>query len=215
MKRVVLFLLGAMLATGAMAQKNVRAAYKDSIATFRILYKADFLKEERSPFFHHPKCVDSLRFFDADMDYRVWADIELTPESVPFDMPTTSGKLKPHKQYGILSFTLKGKPYRLSLYQNLNLLKDAKYKNELFLPFKDHTNSVTTYGGGRYIDLQLGDIVKDPATGKIRILVDFNKCYNPYCAYKDGYNCPIPPSENYLTLPVKAGEKIYAGHHLD
>jgi len=75
----------------------------------------------------------------------------------------------------------------------------------LFLPFKDFTNNESTYGGGRYINFLDTDI-KD---GKIEI--DFNKSYNPWCAYSDGFNCPIPPKENHIETEVTAGEKNFKG----
>ena len=78
-------------------------------------------------------------------------------------------------------------------------------KDHLFVPFKDWTNGEESYGGGRYIDLKTGDITD----GKITI--DFNKCYNPWCAYSDGYNCPIPPVENHFELKIEAGEKMWTG----
>jgi len=73
----------------------------------------------------------------------------------------------------------------------------------LFLPFNDYTNYETTYGGGRYIDIQVGDIADN------KVLLDFNKSYNPYCAYADGFSCPIPPSENYVHTHVLAGERVF------
>jgi uncharacterized protein (DUF1684 family) len=75
----------------------------------------------------------------------------------------------------------------------------------LFLPFQDETNGDDTYGGGRYMDLKITDIRDN------RITLDFNKCYNPWCAYSDGYNCPVPPKSNHLPIEVKAGEKMFKG----
>jgi uncharacterized protein (DUF1684 family) len=73
----------------------------------------------------------------------------------------------------------------------------------LFIPFNDLTNYEETYGGGRYLDVSTTDIVNG------KMVVDFNKSYNPYCAYSDGYNCPIPPDANKLQVTIKAGEKNY------
>ena len=78
-----------------------------------------------------------------------------------------------------------------------------QFRNELFLPFKDKTNANGSYGGGRYIDIKISDI----ENGKV--ILDFNKAYNPWCAYSDGYSCPIPPKENHLKIAVTAGEKEY------
>ena len=81
---------------------------------------------------------------------------------------------------------------------------DPEYSNHLFIPFNDITNGVETYDAGRYIDLEIpkGDT----------IIIDFNKAYNPYCAYNDGYSCPIPPEENNLEVEVKAGVMAFEKH---
>lgn len=89
-----------------------------------------------------------------------------------------------------------------------DLLQRAEYHNYLFLPFTDVSNAEETYEGGRYMDLTTGDIQNNT------VLLDFNKAYNPYCAYVSGkYNCPIPPKENALPVAIKAGEKAYQGSH--
>src|SRR5690606_10222897 len=124
----------------------------------------------------------------------------------PFMMPTRSGKVKEYRQYALITFQLHGKDITMAVYQSQTLIKDPKYKDHLFLPFTDDTNYKETYGGGRYIDLDLTDIKNS------KIVVRFNKCYNPYCAYSDGYNCPIPPKENSLAIEIKAGEKAFGRH---
>ena len=86
---------------------------------------------------------------------------------------------------------------KLNIYQNHRLRKMEKYRNHLFLPFTDLTNGEETYGGGRYIDLSIPD--------SDTIIIDFNKAYNPYCAYSSTRSCPIPPRENDLDLKVEAG----------
>ncbi len=77
----------------------------------------------------------------------------------------------------------------------------------LFLPFTDLTNGDQTYGGGRYIDLSRADVEKK------EVWIDFNHAYNPWCAYSDGYNCPVPPRENALPVAILAGEMMYSGPH--
>ncbi|HTN16588.1 MAG TPA: DUF1684 domain-containing protein [Chitinophagaceae bacterium] len=175
--------------------------YPDSIALFRKHYKEDFIKEERSPLKGNDTAY--LRFFPVNKAYAVNATLELTPKSPQFQMQTHSGKVQQYRQYGVANFILKGKKYKLHLYQNLSLIQQEKHKNHLFLPFNDLTNYESTYGGGRYIDLSTDNI----HSGTIRI--DFNKCYNPYCAFKEGYSCPIPPVENRLQLRIEAGEKLF------
>ncbi|MDO3384294.1 DUF1684 domain-containing protein, partial [Gilvimarinus sp. SDUM040013] len=107
---------------------------------------------------------------------------------------------------GVASFTLKGKKFKLNIYQNQSLITSPEYKNHLFLPFNDLTNNTTSYEGGRYIDLEI-----PPAKSKI-IIIDFNKAYNPYCAYNHKYSCPIPPADNFLDIEINAGVKKYQKH---
>jgi uncharacterized protein (DUF1684 family) len=85
----------------------------------------------------------------------------------------------------------------------MTLIRQPQFKDYLFLPFKDDTNGVETYGGGRYMDVRIST-VKD---GKI--ILNFNKAYNPYCAYNEGFNCPIPPQENHLNIAIRAGERNF------
>ncbi len=91
----------------------------------------------------------------------------------------------------------------LYIYQSEALMQQEKYKYYLFVPFGDVTSGFTSYGGGRYMDFTFQDIKNN------KLSIDFNKAYNPYCAYTAGYNCPIPPKENLLTVAIDAGEKSY------
>lgn len=136
-------------------------------------------------------------FFPIDLQYRVEAVLTVTNESSFFPMKTTSQKLKEHRVYGMLTFTLKGKTFEVPVYQSKMLLAVEKYKNYLFFPLTDLTNGESSYGAGRYIDLRIPE-------GNT-IIIDFNKAYNPYCAYSDGYSCPIVPADNHLDVEVLAG----------
>jgi uncharacterized protein (DUF1684 family) len=82
-------------------------------------------------------------------------------------------------------------------------MKQEKLREYLFVPFGDATSGFESYGGGRYIEFYISDIKNN------KVIIDFNKAYNPYCAYTTGYNCPIPPAENLLTVAIPAGEKNY------
>ena len=175
--------------------------YTDSILRHRQHYKEEFISEEHSPLKGND--TSYLRFFRPDSKYRVLATFTLTPESMTLDMPTYSGKKKVYKQYGILTFKIDNRKCSLQVFQSLALIIDPKYKDHLFVPFTDATTYNETYGGGRYIDLLTTDIQDN------KIIIDFNKAYNPYCAYADGYNCPIPPTENRLKVAIKAGEKLF------
>lgn len=177
--------------------------YNDQIALHRENYKQDFIKESHSPL--KETDLKDLHFYDADSTYNVIATVDLLKNEKIFKMPTYDGTSKEFYRFAHIIFNLNGSPVTMTLYKSIALAANPVYKNLLFLPFTDETNNKETYGGGRYIDLSSADI-KD---GKIE--VDFNKAYNPYCAYSDGYRCPVPPEENDLSLEIKAGEKLYSG----
>ncbi|MDH5828330.1 peptide deformylase [Sphingobacterium sp. SG20118] len=147
--------------------------------------------------------VQFLDYFPVDQDYRVTADVTLLLGEETFKMPTYDGTSNPYKRYAILNFTLNNKPYQLTVYQSAALFQNPQYKNHLFLPFLDLTNGEESYSGGRYIDLSTEDIISGKAT------IDFNTAYNPYCAYSNGYRCPVPPQENILETKIMAGEKAF------
>jgi uncharacterized protein (DUF1684 family) len=118
----------------------------------------------------------------------------------------TSGKRIPEQyfiRYGKLTFTIDSVAYQLTVFQSKDLVNNAAYRDYLFLPFGDKTNGNSTYGTGRYIDLLITDIKDGKCT------IDFNKAYNPYCAYSNDYNCPIPPKENRLPIIIEAGEENF------
>ncbi|MCD6010898.1 MAG: hypothetical protein K0Q79_760 [Flavipsychrobacter sp.] len=175
--------------------------YADSIAQFRRKYIEDLLADKRAPV-KLPQ-VQYIDFYPADRAYCVWATFAETPGSSPFMVPTHSGKQKPFKEYGVLTFSVDKVLCTLHVYQSVDLVKNAVHKDDLFIMFNDETNYETTYAGGRYIDLTVNDI-RDGG-----VWLDFNKCYNPYCAYTDGFSCPIPPDENRLRIAIKAGEKMF------
>lgn len=147
------------------------------------------------------KKFSTLDFFPIDSNYRIKAKFIRTPDEIPFEMPTTTDRKSIEVKYGEVHFNINGKQLKLSIYQNTELTLKPEYKNYLFLPFMDTTNGNESYGGGRYLDLETpkGDI----------IILDFNKAYNPYCAYNFKYSCPIPPLENHLDISIKAGVKAF------
>lgn len=149
-----------------------------------------------------------IQFYSVDKEYRVEADFKAATKSDWLTFKTSGTKTKIFKLYGTLSFALNGKPYQLNIYESQELMMNEEYRNYLFLPFTDVTNGSETYISGRYLDLSTTDIKSK------KVVLDFNKAYNPYCAYVDGvYNCPIPPKENALAVVIKAGEKSFSKSH--
>jgi uncharacterized protein (DUF1684 family) len=199
MKNIATFLFIFVFGHQLSAQDTLSYAYQ--IEQHREHYKQDFIKDERSPL--KEKELKYLRFFEADSTYAIEANFALTPDAKPFEMATYSGMLKPYKKYGVFTFKIDSTEHQLAVYQNLRLAKMPGFQDYLFLPFRDWTNSETTYGGGRYLDFKTTDIVDGKMT------IDFNKTYNPWCHYSDGYNCPIPPKENHLEVEIVAGERNF------
>lgn len=146
----------------------------------------------------------NMHFFDINSDYRVTASFERVTNSPWFEMNTSGLTKKVFRVYGKVSFTLQGTPVTLSVYQSQDGIQSATNKTYLFLPFTDATTGHESYAGGRYIDLKVEDIQNN------KITIDFNKAYNPYCAYVAGkYNCPVPPASNAISIPIKAGERAF------
>jgi uncharacterized protein (DUF1684 family) len=195
MKYVLIFLL--LSSTASFAQDH-----KAQIAAFREKYKADFLEDKNSPL--KKEDLQYLRFYDADSTYRVEAKAEVVASAPAFVMPVFAGTGSEYVKYATLSMQVNGKPVTLSVYRNTRLAKIPAYADYLFLPFTDETNGKETYGGGRYIDLREADFKNGTVT------IDFNKTYNPYCAFAGGYSCPKPPDENQLKIAIPAGEKKFA-----
>ena len=187
---------------------NIKCFAQDfnaQITAFRKNYTEDFLMDKSSPL--KKEYLQYLRFYDADSTYSVTAKETLVNNAQPFIMPVFSGTGREYVQYAKLDFTLKGKTMQLTVYRNIALSKLPQFNDYLFLPFTDETNGKESYGGGRYIDIREGDFKNGI------IIIDFNKAYNPYCAFSNGYACPKPPAENMLPIAVEAGEKMFAKAH--
>ena len=150
------------------------------------------------------KTFDGLDFFPIDSMFVVKAQLERTPNTPYFEMKTTTNRVAKERVFGVLSFTINGQLLKLNVYQSEPDMDSDADSDYLFLPFLDLTNGETTYGGGRYIDLSI------PKTDEM--IIDFNKAYNPYCAYNERYSCPIVPRENYLALEIRAGVKRFKDH---
>jgi uncharacterized protein len=127
--------------------------------------------------------------------------LDMEVEAIPFEKPenvqiqTTTGDIRWYLRWGEFRFTIGHEEARLTIYK---IPPDT-----FFLPFVDTLAGTETYPAGRYLEpVHLGDN---------RFRVDFNQAYNPYCVYGLGWNCPITPKENHLSVPIRAGEKIPTG----
>ncbi|MDN3666477.1 DUF1684 domain-containing protein [Algibacter miyuki] len=171
-------------------QKTLNGEFKDATVSP--------LKEEDR------KAFEGLDFFKFDSTFVVSATLKRVENAEWFNMKTTTSRVSKERVFGVLSFQLKGKTFQLNVYQGEDLMQKEGFEDYLFLPFLDETNGVESYGGGRYIDLTI------PETDEV--IIDFNKAYNPYCAYNSKFSCPIVPRINYLKTRVEAGVKVFDKH---
>ncbi len=136
-----------------------------------------------------------LRYFPIDQNYSVPAVLRRSDERPVFEMPTSTGALRKMQLVGVLEFTLQGEVRSLGAF-----VPDGTERiTNLFVPFADQTTGTETYSAGRYLDID------STTTGYHTI--DFNRAYNPYCAYNASYECPFPPPTNRMKAPIRAGEK--------
>jgi uncharacterized protein (DUF1684 family) len=180
------------------ANADEEKRYIQELLQFRMEKDSFLLTSPRSPIkkedrqtFHH------LKYYEVNPQFVVRATLHRDEKQPPLTITTTKGETRSAVSYGRLEFTLLGKPLHLTAYK----FTDRRSEGELFVPFTDSTSGRETYGAGRYLDLKENETAE--------YVLDFNKAYNPYCAYNEDYSCPIPPRENRLSLSVTAGEKIY------
>ena len=133
-----------------------------------------------------------LRYFDPDPALRFEAALARPDTSEYEDIQTSDGQIQHLPRAGTLRFDLGGRHVALTAYDQ---------GHELFIPFRDATSGEQTYGSGRYVEAHhLGGDTYE---------IDFNTAYNPYCAYNDSWSCPLPPRENWLDVPIRAGEMSF------
>ncbi|RED92817.1 DUF1684 domain-containing protein [Marinoscillum furvescens] len=200
MKKIIY--LALILAIAAIAYSTMSGsddpAYIQQIADERA-ERVRYLKtSESSPFQQYDLDFYPLEFFQIDPAYRVRANLERIQSPSRISIPSSDGSSAPYSKFAYAHFTLDGQKLKLLI------LKPAGFgavPNTYFTAFADATSGETTYGGGRYLDLDIGK--------SDNIIIDFNNAYNPYCAYTSEYACPLPPPENLLPVAVAAGEKDY------
>jgi uncharacterized protein (DUF1684 family) len=192
--RIFFILVSFAFTSSVLAQSK---SYRDSIES----YFKKYVKEHEVV---SGKDKEFMSFFPVNEKYRMTSRFERTLNSPWFRMESSGPIKKNYRIYGTIHFTINDTSVTLNIYQSQDLMTTKEYKDHLFIPFTDATSGEETYESGRYIDLEIKDILED------KVLIDFNKAYNPYCAYVKGkYSCPIPPRENYLPVAIEAGEKIF------
>ncbi len=162
--------------------------------------KDRFMKTSaESPFAKNKDDYKGLNYFPIDQKYRIIADLVPIENKKIVTLKTNDGKDERYQEYAYAEFDLEQFHNKLVIYEMIDM---GPFRGKLFLAFGDATSANETYGAGRYLDVE-----KNP--GSTTITLDFNKAYNPYCAYNETYSCPLPPPENLLNVAIRAGEKSY------
>jgi uncharacterized protein (DUF1684 family) len=175
-----------------------RAQAEHELAAFRAEKDAFLARDPHSPFTHEQRhAFAGLSYYPFNPALRLELEMDRNVPSDVVTVDTSTGDSQEYRRAGKVRFAVEGQHAELTLYRATD--------GGLFLPLRDATSGDETYGAGRYLEpLMLGDR---------HVLVDFNYLYNPYCAYNDAWSCPLPPRENWLTVPIRAGEKVFAADH--
>ncbi len=158
--------------------------------------RKDFLKSDpQSPFVLFEVPYTEPEYFPIDAKYKVNARVERLDTKSVIQLADNKGEKQRYQRFAWLHFRLDGQAHKLMV------LKPAGFgaNDFFFLAFSDETSGDTSYGGGRYLDVEIGKSDK--------VVLDFNLAYSPYCAYVEEYSCPLPLRENRLGLLIEAGEK--------
>ncbi|MFT4833341.1 MAG: hypothetical protein ACI83W_000963 [Marinoscillum sp.] len=173
-------------------------AYANKIGDIRA-ERVKYLKSSKqSPFVQFNKKYQPIQYFTVNPTFKVRANLERLDNPQRVTIQNSDGTSAQYSKFAYASFKLQDQTMKILI------LKQAGFgalPNAYFTAFADNTSGRETYGGGRYLDLDIGK--------SDNIEIDFNLAYNPYCAYIDEYSCPLPPAENILPLAIIAGEKDY------
>lgn len=178
-------------------------SYPDALAAFRADKDAFFRSAPNSPIPEAERAsFEGLPYYPVD-EALSFDGLELEPytgdEPVRFEIPTSDGKTRPAERAGVFRFPVEGADRTLTAY-----VFEGDDRSSVFVPFLDTTSGTETYGAGRYLDIER----EDDGTYSL----DFNLAYHPSCVYDPRYSCPLTPAENRLSVPIRAGERLAAGH---
>jgi uncharacterized protein (DUF1684 family) len=193
---VVLAIVAAAAALACESRPPDAGDYVANLTAERQAKDAQFLAEDDPVPPSRKAQLLPLAYFPIDPEYNVPASLRLAEEQTIVEMPTSTGTLRRQRVVGTMEFILKGEPHKLLA----TVDADAADVNHVTVMFSDLTSGAETYPAGRYIDL-----VRNPH-GVYQL--DFNRAYNPYCYYNESYECPYPPPENRMPVPIRAGEGL-------
>lgn len=193
---VVVFIIGFVIYSLQGSQTS--DTYLEEIMQYRE-EKDKLMLGDEAPFAGKADEFTGLKYFDTNPDYRISASLEPIKSKKVVRLATNDGLETRYLEYAYAHFAIDNVKCRLLI---LEIMESGPDRGTLFLAFADETSTRETYGAGRYLDIK-----KVP--GSTSVLLDFNKAYNPYCAYSDKFSCPFPPKENILNVAIRAGEKVY------
>lgn len=190
---------------GQISQDSIDA-YNLSIENYRKGINIKLMYSDKTPLKpEQQKSFTGLNYFPVDISYVVKATLTKNDKEELVIMRTSTDRAPEYLDYGYVEFEIDGKKIKLSAFQNVKQKDMVSEEMTLFIPFRDETCGNESYGGGRYIECQI------PETGN-EVYLDFNKAYNPYCAYNSRFSCVIPPEENRMSVRIEAGEMIFEKH---
>jgi uncharacterized protein (DUF1684 family) len=176
--------------------------YQETWARALVRFRAqkdDFFRtSHNSPLHGSAEEFHPLNYFDPDPSFRFESRLQRYANPEGIMVATSKGTRQLFNRVGYFDLGIEGNPVRVHAYQSAE-----RDDPNLFIPFRDATSGKESYGAARYLDLEVQH--------NDEYAVDFNYAYNPYCAYSEDYVCPLPPQENWLKVPVRAGEKNYHG----
>jgi uncharacterized protein (DUF1684 family) len=197
-----LFAVTALMLPAACSNKPPEDKdYATRLAADREAKNKQFMTEDEPVPKARKSTLLPLAYFPIDPDYNVPAALKTADTETIVEMPTSTGKPRRQRIVGTLEFVLKGEPLKLTA----SVDADAPNLNHITVMFTDLTSGTETYPGGRYIDLD--------RNGSGIYELDFNRAYNPYCYYNESYECPYPPPENRLKVPIRVGERLASEPH--
>lgn len=196
---ILLVVVALIIVLYALQPTGTSEEYKRQMNTAR-KDRDDYMRNNaESPFADSSQAFKGLSYFEPDEKFRILANLTPVEDKKVIILPTSDGQESRYLEYAFAEFDLDGESCRLLI---LEVMDMGPTRGTLFLAFADATSANETYGAGRYLDI-------NKVPGSTAITLDFNKAYNPYCAYNDNFSCPFPPKENILNVAIRAGEKTY------
>jgi uncharacterized protein len=180
--------------SGNSVQKPPSLEYASRLKQERI-GKDKYFKENKDSPIENKADFKGLKYYEINEKYKVVASLILESDNKKNIIQTTDNKADTLKVFGVAKFEINGKMSQLTIYNQQN-------SRSLFVPFRDGSSGKETYGGGRFLEVPITDVLGN------KVVLDFNLAYHPYCAYNHTYICPIPPKENTLEISILAGEKL-------